>query len=138
MGKAHTRFQTNTAQKPYPRGAAYTYITYNLYKGVIPPPAPGRRPVYKIIQDSHGFLIPRCGFRIPGTGFGTPCQWNLDSACKRYRYSEFLELSIPNSKVLDSSFHKKRFPDSEILNDLLHGATYDFEIGKVQRKYQRL
>ena len=68
----------------------------------------------------------------------TSCQWNLDSACKRYRYSEFLELSIPNSKVLDSSFHKKLFPDSEILNYLLHGATYDFEIGKVQRKYQQL
>ena len=53
---------------------------------------------------------------------------------------------IPNSlscqfqipKVLDSSFHKKLFPDSEILNYLLRGATYDFEIGKVQRKYQRL
>ena len=48
------------------------------------------------------------------------------------------QFQIPNSKVLDSSFHKKLFPDSEILNYLLHGATYDFEIGKVQRKYQQL
>ena len=83
-----------------------------------------------------GFQAVDSGFQV--LDFGLHCQWNLDSACKRYRDSEFLELSTPNSKVLDSSFHKKRFPDSEILNYLLHGATYDLEIGKVQRKYQRL
>ena len=130
MGKAYTRFQTKTAMG--------RHIRCNLYKGVPPPPAPGHRPLYKIIQDSHGFWISSCGFRIPGTGFRTPCQCNLDSACKRYRYSEFLELSIADLRVLDSSFHKKRVPDSEILNYLLHGATYDFETGKVQQKYQRL
>ena len=57
MGKAYTRFQTKTAQKPYPRGAAHTYITYNLYKGVIPPPPllPGVAPCIKLsktVMDS--------------------------------------------------------------------------------------
>ena len=31
----------------------------------------------KLIQDSLKFWIPSCGFRIPGTRFWIPCQWNL-------------------------------------------------------------
>ena len=31
------------------------------------------------IQNSLGFWIPRCGFRILGPGFRILCQWNLDS-----------------------------------------------------------
>ena len=34
---------------------------------------------FKRIQDSLECWIPRCGFRIPGTGLRIPCQWNLDS-----------------------------------------------------------
>ena len=33
MGKVYTRFQTKTAQKPYPMGGTYLY---GLYKGVPP------------------------------------------------------------------------------------------------------
>ena len=29
-------------------------------------------------HDSLKFWIPSCGFRIPGTGFWIPCQWNFD------------------------------------------------------------
>ena len=36
MGKAYTRFQTKTTQKPYPDGVAETYIA-NIRK-YIPPP----------------------------------------------------------------------------------------------------
>ena len=32
----------------------------------------------EIIQDSLVFWIPRCGFRIMGSGFRIPGQWNLD------------------------------------------------------------
>ena len=35
-------------------------------------------PPFKRIQDSLGFWIPSCRFRIPGTRFGV-CEWNLDS-----------------------------------------------------------
>ena len=35
MGKVYTRFQTKTAQKPYPNGAARNYIAY---VGEYPPP----------------------------------------------------------------------------------------------------
>ena len=35
MGKVYTRFQTKTAQKPYPMGRQ---IPDSLYKGVFPPP----------------------------------------------------------------------------------------------------
>ena len=31
-----------------------------------------------LIQDSLKFSVSSCGFRIPGTGFWIPCQWNLD------------------------------------------------------------
>ena len=34
--------------------------------------------LYKEIQDSIGFWIPRHGFRIRGIRFPIPCQWNLD------------------------------------------------------------
>ena len=38
MGKVYTRFQTNTAQKPYPLGAAHNYMAYK--RGNPLPPAP--------------------------------------------------------------------------------------------------
>ena len=31
----------------------------------------------KVIQDSPGFWIPRCGFQIPDTGIRIFCKWNL-------------------------------------------------------------
>ena len=39
MGKVYTRFETKTAQKPYPIGRPKP--NYSLYKGVPPPPPPG-------------------------------------------------------------------------------------------------
>ena len=36
MGKVYTRFETKTAQKPYPIGRPKP--NYSLYKGVPPPP----------------------------------------------------------------------------------------------------
>ena len=38
MGKVYTRFQTKTAQKPYPNGTARNYIAY--VREYPPPPLP--------------------------------------------------------------------------------------------------
>ena len=69
---------------------------------------------YKGFQESLGFWIPCCGFRIPGTGLRifTSRTWIPDSLnC------------IPDSKALDSEFHKQksarfRNPDSLTWGDL--------------------
>ena len=75
---------------------------------------------YKEIQDSLGFWIPRCGFRIPGTGFQflsvelefwIPIVSGIPDSLS----------CIPDSKAQDSRFHQQKFPDSEILIPL-HGA----------------
>ena len=81
---------------------------------------------YKEIQDSLGFWISRCGFRIPGTGFQF--------------LSVELEFWIPivsgipdslsciqDSKAQDSRFHQQKFPGSEILTPL-HGVISIFFI----------
>ena len=69
---------------------------------------------YKEIQDSLGFWIPRCEFRIPGTGFQflsvelefwIPIVSGIPDSLS----------CIPDSKAQDSGFHQKKFPDSEIL-----------------------
>ena len=38
MGKVYTRFQTKTAPKPYPNGAARNYIAYVREYPLPPPP----------------------------------------------------------------------------------------------------
>ena len=38
MDKVYPRFQTKTAQKPYPMGSYIPTYLYSLYKGVPPPP----------------------------------------------------------------------------------------------------
>ena len=40
------------------------------------------------VRESKAFLD--CGFRIPGTGFGFFCQWNLDS-----EFQSFAGFRIP-------------------------------------------
>ena len=47
----------------------------------------------KLIQDSLGFWISRCGFRIAGTGFHIFCHWNLDSEFQSLVRLGFLELN---------------------------------------------
>ena len=57
------------------------------------------------LQDSLGLSSSRCGFRIPGTGLGIPCQWSLNS--------RFLVLNIPDSTrkdFQDSGFYKQKLP----------------------------
>ena len=57
----------------------------------------------KEIQDSLGFWIPHCWFRIPGTGFRILCQWNFDSG-----FQSLVRLQIPRSKVQNSGFHNSK------------------------------
>ena len=75
---------------------------------------------YKEIQDSLGFWISRCGFRIPGTEFQflsvelefwIPIVSGIPDSLS----------CIPDSKAQDSRFHRQKFPDSEILFPL-HGV----------------
>ena len=55
MGKMCSRFQTKTAQKPYPMG---TYL-YGLYEGDSPPPPPPARFSGKKMKTaSRKHLIP--------------------------------------------------------------------------------
>ena len=60
MGKLFTRFQTKTAQKPYPLevgGGGGTYL-YGLYKGVLP----GLKAVE--YSDSHDTFIRECSTNL--------------------------------------------------------------------------
>ena len=75
---------------------------------------------YKEIQDSLGFWIPRCGFRIPGTGFQflsvelefwIPIVSGIPDSLS----------CIPDSKDQESRFHQQKFSYSEILIPL-HGV----------------
>ena len=65
-----------------------------------------------VIQESLGFWIPLCGFRIPGTGFQVFCQWNSDSG-----FHSLTGFRILVSRVLDSGFQgislilESRLPD---------------------------
>ena len=44
IGKVYTRFQTKTAQKPYPMGGGTYRYLYGLYKGVpTHPPSPDNK-----------------------------------------------------------------------------------------------
>ena len=54
----------------------------------------------KEIQDSLGFWIPHCGFRIPGTGFQILCQWNFDSG---FQSLVRLQILDPKSRIPDST-----------------------------------
>ena len=61
------------------------------------------RPMYKGIQDSLGFWIPRRGFRIPGTGF--------QSLSVELGFWIPIVSGIPDSlsSFPDSGFHKQKF-----------------------------
>ena len=51
-----------------------------LYQELISPErATSKLAPCKGIQESLGFWIPQCGFRISGTGFRIPAQWIPDS-----------------------------------------------------------
>ena len=63
----------------------------------------------KGIKDSHGFWIPRPGFRIPGTGFRSLLVKFGFWIPIFSRIPDSLSC-IPNSKAQDSRFHKKIFP----------------------------
>ena len=66
----------------------------------------------KVIQDSLGFWIPRCGFQIPGTRFLIFYQCNLDSRLQSlggFRIP-LAEYRIPKPSIPDSA--EKNFPDS--------------------------
>ena len=52
----------------------------------------------KVIHDSLGLWIPRCGFRIEDPGFWIPRQWNLD----------------PDSKAHDSGLFQQKFSGFQI------------------------
>ena len=82
-------------------------------------------------QDSLGFWIPQCGFRIPYTGS------QILSAELGFQIPSYVGFRIPRVVVRipkprirdctgknleDSGFHEKNFPDSRI-HILLHGAT---------------
>ena len=79
----------------------------------------------KVIQDSPGFWILHCGFRIA-------CQWNLDStfqslACFWIPLAKSHNGScsnlIPNSKAQDSGYHDLKFPTFQN-----HGETLRFHL----------
>ena len=72
----------------------------------------------KGIQDILGFWIPRCGFRIPGTGFQS---WSVELGFWIPIVSGIPDSlgCIPDSKAQKSGFHKQKFhtfrnPDSLI------------------------
>ena len=67
----------------------------------------------KRIQDSLGFWIPRCVFRIPGTGFQS-----LDSRFQQlvgFRIAKAL-FRIPKPRIPDSTSKISRVPDSTSKN----------------------
>ena len=59
------------------------------------------------IQDSLGSWIPRCGFRITGTGFLTFGPWNVDSGIQWV-----VGFRIPKTRISDST--SKNFSKSGI------------------------
>ena len=75
---------------------------------------------YEEIQESLGFWITRCGFRIPGTEFQS---LSVEIEFWIPIVSEIPDsLScLPESKTQDYRFHQQKFPDFEILIPL-HGA----------------
>ena len=73
------------------------------------------------IQDSLGFWIPHCGFRIPGTGFQ---YLSVELGFWIAMISGIPDsLScIPDSKTQDSGFHKQNYIQDSRFRILLHGA----------------
>lgn len=69
-----------------------------------------------IIQDRFGLWTPRCGFRISGTRYRIPRQWNL--SVSRILVSL---IWIPDSKVQDSGKHKQKFPGAWYPDYLIWG-----------------
>ena len=65
----------------------------------------------KVTWDSLRFWISRCWFRIPGTWFWIPCQWNSDSrflSLAEFRIA-WAEFRIPKPMIPD--FTSKNFSD---------------------------
>ena len=62
------------------------------------------------IQDSQGFWIPNCGFRIPSNELQIPCQWNLDSRCQSLAGGRDSLSWITDLKFQDFWFQKQEFP----------------------------
>ena len=54
MGKVYTRFQTKTARKPYPNGAARNYIAYVRE---YPPPPPPPTHTHQGTQANNELLL---------------------------------------------------------------------------------
>ena len=55
-------------------------------------PTPTRYIYINSSQTDFRYWIPRIGVRIPVTGIGIPCQWNLDSGFQSllgFRFSDF-------------------------------------------------
>ena len=74
MGKMYTRFQTKTAQKPYPMGRHIPIWLYGLYKGV-PPWVSSRCPLYVLFVYSRPLpsnLVKRVDF----TTLNIKVNWN--------------------------------------------------------------
>ena len=91
--------------------------------------------LFKIIQNSLGFWIPRCGFWILGRGFRILFQWNLDSGFQsfagfRIPWAEFriLKLKFPDSNC-------KNFPDSEIWVTLHRARSLRVHLEHYRNKY---
>ena len=65
---------------------------------------------YKEIQDSLGFWIPRCGFRIPEVLDSSFCQWNLNSGFQSlvgFR-TPWAVFRIPKTRISDSTNKNSR------------------------------
>ena len=86
------------------------------------------------------FLIPRCEFRIPSTGFWIPCQFNLD-----YRFQSLAEFRIPwaifripKPRIPDST-KKFLIPDSTnkyVLDSGIRFASLEANIGIILRFWE--
>ena len=60
MGKVYTRFQTKTAQKPYPMGSTYLYSYIREY-----PPPPGTELCISCLHVSYGSICLGPARRLP-------------------------------------------------------------------------
>ena len=73
----------------------------------------------KVIQDSLGLWIPRCGFRIEDPGFWIPPQWSLDPDSNRWQIMDSLSW-ILDSKAHDSGLYQQKFSGFQILTGPWH------------------
>lgn len=92
----------------YKESRAELSLLHNRYTNKILPEVLGYnvRPTKSTLNIwSKNTRWKRCVFQIPGTGFQTPCQWNMDS-----------EFRIPIVRgILDSKAQDSRFRESGLL-----------------------